>query len=227
MRIDKYLSENTDYSRSEINNLIKKAKVSLNDVVIYKKETKINPDSDVIKISGNLVENKSNLLLAFNKGQNTICSNVREQDGVYIVNDFVPIQGLHIIGRLDKNTEGLLLMTNNGHYTQLIKSPKANIEKEYYVILKEELSNEDLDYLNTNTFQMDGKTLKPFVITRISDKEFLIIIQEGKYHQVKRIFNFVKNEVVFLKRIRIGKLKLETLNLKTNEFKKIDLKDVL
>ena len=129
------------------------------------------------------------------------------------------------VGRLDKDTCGLLLLTNDGDFCHKLTSPKHNIEKEYFFKLADKIEHKDVQYIQEGITLKDGDELKPCKINMINEREGNIIITEGKYHQIKRMFGAVGNKIIFLKRIREGKLTLPE-NLKEGEFVLVDRLDI-
>jgi len=129
---------------------------------------------------------------------------------------------LRIVGRLDKDTTGLILLTNDGNWSHNLKAPKSNIEKEYEVILRNPISNLMIEKINSELI-LDNKKLKPIIFLQTGFNTCNIILNEGKYHQIKRMFHLVNNDVLELKRIRIGEFKLEEFNLLEGEWKKIKI----
>ncbi len=118
---------------------------------------------------------------------------------------------LHVAGRLDRDTEGLVFCTNDGNFTHEIISPKKKEEKEYYVELALPISDEDIQKLETGVTLDEGYVTMPAKAKRVSENIILLTIHEGKYHQVKRMAEAVNNSVTYLRRERIGEWTLEGL----------------
>ncbi len=179
-------------------------------------------------IANEIIDDIGTFYLAMNKSAGYVCSN-SDHDGISILNiiDFHYLKkGIHIVGRLDKDTTGLVLLTNDGEFTHKLKNPKSNIEKEYVVTLKTPLDKQMLNQLK-QPMKMDGKWLKPFEVNNVIDNTCHVIIREGKYHQIKRMFHAVNNEVIALQRIRIGNLTLASLDLALDEYMEITPSTVL
>lgn len=226
IRLDRYISNNSNYSRKETHNIIRKQKVYVNNEYINDPKHKINTD-DAVKVNDVLIEN-SKTYLAFNKPKGYICSNTSNRDGISIfelIPDYDPNK-FHIIGRLDKDTTGLLVITNDGDFTHFIKKPNSNIEKEYEVELEKELTNDMLNIIS-KPITFDNKILKPFIIKNVNHNKLNIILVEGKYHQIKRIFQICNNKVIKLNRIRIANLYLNDLNISLGQYKKITKNDII
>ena len=119
---------------------------------------------------------------------------------------------LHVAGRLDVDTEGLLLLSNDGQFIHQVISPKWDKEKEYEVWLEKEVAIDECKQLEEWVVLDDGYKTKPAKVEKIEDKKILLTITEGKYHQVKRMLEAINNKVIYLKRLRIGDWTLEGLN---------------
>lgn len=228
MRIDKFISNNTNLSRKEVNKLLKTKNVYVNGNFITQKNYKVNINNDIVMLNNKLIVNKKYFYIALNKPINYVCS-TNDNDGDSILNLLDPkyqIKNLHIIGRLDKDTTGLIIITNDGHFTHRIKSPKSMIAKVYQVELLNNLNEEMLERLQQPIY-LDGILLKKFEILNINKNKLTIKIFEGKYHQIKRIFKIVNNRVVKLNRVSVGELHLNKLSINIGEYKEIRPNEVL
>lgn len=226
MRLDKLISNNTSYSRKDTNKLIRKGNVKVNNKLVIDPSFQIN-ESDEVFLFDEIINTKKYHYILLNKPSGFVCSN-NDNDGESIFNLIKEsyIKDLHIVGRLDKDTTGLVLITNDGEFTHKIKNPKYMIEKEYEVTLKNEFTNEMNQMLNQKIC-LDGKELKPFKINNIFNNKLNITLIEGKYHQIKRMFDIVKNPVVSLKRIRIANLKLNEFSIKEGDYIFINKNDLI
>ncbi len=226
MRLDKIISNNTELSRKDVNKLLKKKIVKVNDNVVLDGSHKIDINNDVITIYDEEITICNFIYIALNKPNGYVCSN-SNHDGESILNLIEEnyLKDLHIVGRLDKDTTGLILITNDGHFTHQIKNSKHKVEKEYEVILEKNFTNEMNDVLNKG-IMLDGEKLKPFKISNVNNNKLNITLIQGKYHQIKRMFEIVNNKVIKLKRIRIGKLTLKNLKLNEGEYTFVNKEDV-
>lgn len=216
MRLDKLLSNLKYGSRNEIKEYIKKGLVEVNGVIIKKADIHVDDDT-VIVFDGKEVFHKSYIYLMLNKPKGYICAN---KDGLHktvleLIKEPYSRYDLMIVGRLDLDTEGLLLITNDGMFCHEMTSPQRDCYKKYYVKLKNELK--DYDILENGVEILDGQN-NPYItkeakIEKISDYECYISIKEGKFHQVKRMFEYINNEVIYLKRIEMGEFSLNDLKL--------------
>lgn len=133
------------------------------------------------------------------------------------------INGLHIVGRLDKDTTGILILTNDGKYTHNATHPNKHVKKVYKVSLKEKITIADVDVIESGMKIDHGKTsLKPGQVKVITPNEICLEISEGKFHQVKKMFAALKNEVISLERISFDGINLSDFNLAPGEYVVLD-----
>ena len=228
MRLDKLLSNLKYGSRNDIKALVKKKAIRVNDTIIKDSGMNIDPDNDKVYIDDEPIFIKENIYLMLHKPSGYICAN---KDGLHktvieLIKEPYNRYDLIIVGRLDIDTEGLLLLTNDGLWAHKIITPKNLHYKKYFVKLKNELK--DYDCLLEGVEILDGnnelyKTKKAY-ITKISDYECYISICEGKFHQVKRMFEYINNKVIYLKRVEIANLSLGDLAL--GKYKEINKSDI-
>jgi 16S rRNA pseudouridine516 synthase len=219
MRIDKMLANLGYGSRKEVKGLLKKGAVKINGEIVKDAKEHIDPNQDVVIINGQEVVYKEFIYLMMNKPGGVISATEDNRDKTVIdlleMNDQVyePFP----VGRLDKDTEGLLLITNDGQLSHRLLSPKKHVPKTYFAVIEGEVTEEDILAFRNGVTLDDGYETKPgeLVILKsglMSDIE--LTITEGKFHQVKRMFQAVGKRVVYLKRVSMGSLKLdETLEL--------------
>ncbi|MCZ0717088.1 pseudouridine synthase [Aerococcus kribbianus] len=217
MRLDKYLSENTLYSRKEIKQLVKAKRVQVNGQVIKKADSKVNPDQDQVNLDGISIAYEPFIYYILNKPQGVVSATWDAQWPTVL--DCLPQEDMAIyepapVGRLDKDTEGLLIITNDGQFNHQIVSPKRHVEKEYTVEVSELIPDSAIDDFQAGLKIDQGDQCLPAkltIINRDKDREMSharVTIREGKYHQVKRMFAAIGCQVTALKRIRIGKFYL-------------------
>jgi 16S rRNA pseudouridine516 synthase len=218
MRLDKFLVNLKYGSRNDIKKLCKNLLIKVNGQTVKDSDININPTTDEIIVNDEIVYYKENITLIMNKPAGCICSTVDEKypsllrllDERYSRFDF------NFAGRLDWDTEGLVILSTDGALIHKITSPKKEMYKTYYVKTEKVLNNENI--LTTPITLLDGKdnkyTTKGAKITKLSDYELLLSITEGKFHQVKRMLEYIDNKVIYLKRVQIGNLILpENLEL--------------
>lgn len=212
LRLDKYLADMNCGTRSEVKKMIRGGKVSVNGGVVKAPECKIDTDKDSVSIDGKPLLYEKFEYYMLNKPQGVVSATEDKRDKTVL--DFVPSKkrkDLFPVGRLDKDTEGLLLITNDGALAHNLLSPKKHVDKTYYVKLALPVSQEDMKKLEQGV-DIGEKTLTlPAEISQVSSdaKSLHITIREGKFHQIKRMFHAVSNEVVFLKRLSMGSLTLD------------------
>lgn len=222
MRLDKYLTNQGIGSRSQVKALIKSKKVFVNNVLENKPERHIDENNDIVSLDGVDLEYNRFYYYMLNKPPGVLTA-VKDNNckTVMDIMDVTPKDGLFPVGRLDKDTEGLLLITNDGELSHNLLSPKKHINKTYYVELDGELINNDIN-LFANGLDIGEKHItKPAKLEILSEKnKAYVTITEGKYHQVKRMFHTIGLTVTFLKRISMGSLVLDK-NLKSGEYRKL------
>ncbi len=212
MRLDKYLSDATPHSRKDVRNLVKRKAISVNGAVAGNVDMKINEEKDVVSVNGKVVFYRKFIYLMLNKPQGYLSATEDDRDPVVV--DLVPEDLKHFapfpVGRLDKDTEGLLLLTNDGQFDHELMSPRKNLYKRYYAELDAPAELRDIAQFAAGMVFKDF-TAKPAKLEIDPDdhKKIYVEIAEGKYHQVKRMCERIGKNVVFLKRIAIGDLKLD------------------
>lgn len=210
MRLQKFLSEAGFCSRRHGEELILAGRVSVNGVIITKLGTKIDPEKDIVEVGGNRIEAKNELIyIALNKpkGYITTCSRERGK----IVLDLIDIpERVYPVGRLDKDSSGLLLLTNDGRLHNILSHPSFDHEKEYEVLVAWPISDEALDKM-TSGIHLLGNRTRPAQIKRITPSQFRIVLKEGRNRQIRRMVEKVGNRVKELKRIRISNVRLGSL----------------
>lgn len=215
MRLDKFLAHANFGTRREVKKIIRSGWVSVNDQIIKNDDFKIDENNDIICVDNEQVIYQQFYYIMLNKPNGYVSATIDDRyptvlDLVY--EDFA--LDLFPVGRLDLDTEGLLLLTNDGSLSHELLSPKKHVDKEYYVELEKEFSDLDIKTLEAGVAINDQEVCKEAKVKRIDDNKMMLIIQEGKYHQVKRMMHAIQNEVTYLKRVRMGTLMLdETLPL--------------
>lgn len=214
MRIDKYISACGYASRKEIKTLIKKKCVTVDGEVCLRPEMQVSEKS-VVEISGKRLVYREFVYLMLNKPQGYISA---VYDKKYpVVTDLVPEEYAHFnvypVGRLDIDTEGLLILTNDGKFTHEITSPKKDVYKRYFAILDKAMANDDIETFAKGMEFKDFTSQSAKLEITEKNNEVYIEIAEGKFHQVKRMCERVGKTVTYLKRVAIGGLELDKLSL--------------
>ncbi|QKT05339.1 pseudouridine synthase [Mycoplasma sp. OR1901] len=228
MRIEKFLSQNTSYTRSEIKNLISSKKIKVNDIII-KKSVQISA-TDIVKINDVIVESKEEFIyLLLNKPAGYVCANtdlIHKTVFDLIDQKYLNYKDIHTVGRLDKDTEGLLLITNDGELTHKLLAPKKHVIKTYFVKTDKEIKPELIKIFEQGFDIGEKNNTLPAKLEIINSNECFLSINEGKFHQVKRMFLKFGLTVIYLKRISFGKLELPK-DLKLGQYIKITKEQIL
>lgn len=215
MRIDKFLVECGIGSRSEVKNILEKGQIKVNEKIVKSPKQHLELEKDKVEYKGRVLEFKEFRYYIMHKPQGfiTATEDVRDKTVMDLLPEFVIRKDLFPVGRLDKDTEGLLLFTNDGKLAHELLSPKKHVDKVYEVHLRDELSDDDVDKLQKGVTILDDYFTKEAKVERVAPKVIELTITEGKYHQVKEMLKAVGNEVLYLKRLTFGKLKLNDLTL--------------
>jgi pseudouridine synthase len=207
MRLQKFLSAAGICSRRHGEDYIRQGRVRVNRQVVTQLGTRIDPDKDRIEVDGRPVSTKSRFIyIALNKpkGYVTSCS----QSGELLVVDLIDLpQRLYPIGRLDKDSTGLLLMTNDGRLHHRLSHPSFDHEKEYEVTVERPIQDSTLSHLAAGVPLVEAKT-RPARVQRLSGHRFRIVLQEGRNRQIRRMVRQVGHQVTRLKRIRVANIRL-------------------
>ncbi|MCZ8536341.1 rRNA pseudouridine synthase [Paenisporosarcina quisquiliarum] len=219
MRLDKLLSNMGYGSRKEVKLLLKSKAVEVNGAVAKDVSMHVDTEKDAIVVYGEEVIYTEFIYLMMNKPPGVISATEDKKDETVI--DLLDPVAQHFkpfpVGRLDKDTEGLLILTNDGHLSHQLLSPKKHVPKLYFAIIDGRVTEEDVKKFKEGVTLDDGYFTKPGDLTILSSgevSEIELTIMEGKFHQVKRMFESVGKKVTYLKRMRMGSLQLdETLEL--------------
>ena len=219
MRIDKVLSNLGYGSRKDVKKLLKDGGVKVNNVIIKDAKQHVDPEKDTVTLNGEEIQYREFIYLMMNKPPGVISATEDNRDETVI--DLLEVADLVFepfpVGRLDKDTEGLLLITNDGQLSHRLLSPKKHVPKTYFAVIEGEVSQEDIEAFKMGVTLDDGYETKPGELVILKSgltSDIELTITEGKFHQVKRMFQAVGKRVVYLKRLSMGPLELdETLEL--------------
>jgi len=220
MRIDKYLADNSIGTRKEIKGIIKAGRICVNGVTAFDPGMHIVPGKDIITMDERVIEYERFHYYMLNKPAGTV-SSTREGASVTVVELLADenVKNLSPVGRLDKDTEGLLLLTDDGALLHDLISPSKHVEKEYLVQTEKPVSEADIKKLEEGVDIGDDRPTLPARAYEAEDGLHLIIT-EGRFHQVKRMLEAVDNSVTFLKRLRMGGLCLDS-SLNPGEYRRL------
>lgn len=211
MRIDRFLANSGMGSRKESSLLIKAGRVLANGKVVSSSALHINPDVDTIEVDGQRVIYKKHIYLMLNKPVGYVSANTDSLNKTVfdLVEDRYAHFDLCCVGRLDKDTEGLIFLTNDGEFAHRLMSPRYSVEKTYFVKTALPIEKEIIKAFEKGVTIEGGYTTRPARLTIISENTASLTITEGKYHQVKLMFKAVGNSVKYLKRTEVGGVKLD------------------
>ena len=214
IRLDKLLAHMGVGSRREIKQIVRASRVLVNGIVARSTDMQIEPDKDLVEFDGRQIVYQEHIYLMMNKPPGVLSAT--EDDREKVVTQLLRPEHQHFapfpVGRLDKDTEGLLLLTNDGKLAHNLLSPKKHVNKTYYARIDGMLGADDIAAFARGIILDDGyKTMAAnlVIITSGSESEAEITIQEGKFHQIKRMFAAVGKSVTYLKRLSMGPLQLD------------------
>ncbi len=213
MRLDKFFSQTGTLTRSQVQKQLKLGKVTVNGETIKKADYKVDPDKDEIRYNENKIVYRRFVYIMMNKPRGVV-SATEDRDQKTVL-DLLPEDLLKFdlfpCGRLDKDTTGLVVLTNDGISAHNALSPKKHVEKKYSFETADAYSDADLTAIESGITLKDGYSTKPCKIERISETEGYIYLTEGKYHEIKRLFGARSNKITKLGRIGFGKLEIGDL----------------
>ncbi|MEG0686846.1 MAG: pseudouridine synthase [Erysipelotrichales bacterium] len=226
IRLDKFLASQGFGSRKDVKKLVKDGLVEIDGEIIKKADYKFDENNSEVIVDEFLVEYRKNTYIIMNKPKGYVCAN---QDNLHstVFDLLVEFEHLDLftIGRLDLDTTGLLLISDDGSFAHKLTSPKSNIKKEYHALINGFIKQNDIDYFNEGVIiDEDYKCLPAHLEVVKEDEEtslIKIVISEGKFHQVKKMVKAIGYDVLELNRVRIGDLELDN-SLELGEYCLID-----
>ncbi|WNF36111.1 pseudouridine synthase [Bacillaceae bacterium IKA-2] len=230
MRLDKFLANMGYGSRKEVKKLLKTGAVSINDDVMKDAKIHLDEKKDIVIVNGQEVVFKPFIYLMMNKPQGIISATEDAQDETVV--DILELGHARYepfpVGRLDKDTEGFVLLTNNGKLSHELLSPKKHVPKTYFARIEGCVTNEDIIKFKQGVILDDSYQTKPAELVILESgeiSEIELTITEGKFHQVKRMFIAVGKKVIYLKRLSIGPLKLDS-ELQLGEYRELTEEEI-
>ena len=211
MRLDKFLVTMEVCSRSQAKDIVKQGHITINGQICKKADIKINEDVDMVAYKGQPIQYNEFYYYMLHKPQDVVTATQDNHDKTVmeLLDSNIRRKDLFPVGRLDKDTEGLLLITNDGELAHLLLSPKRHVDKTYLVHLAKSIDEESLKKLSEGVDIGEDELTLPANVVKVDDKIIHLTIHEGKFHQVKRMLKAVGNEVVYLKRLTFGSLTLD------------------
>jgi 16S rRNA pseudouridine516 synthase len=221
MRLDKFLADAGLGTRSEVKKLIKSGRIAVNLATVKRAEQHVDPSADIISLDGSRVDYEKNTYLLFHKPSG--CVTARSDEELPAVMDYFPENlrnKLSPVGRLDKDTEGLLIITDDGALNHRLTSPAHHVEKTYFARLDAPVPASAAELFQSGVDIGDKTPTRPARLIILPDEyEAELTICEGRFHQVKRMFEAVGCHVTYLKRLSMGTLTLG--DLKCGEYRKL------
>ncbi len=227
MRLDRFLCETGQGTRSEVKQLIRKGFVTVNGLQETAADRKLEEEADVVAVRGEVCLFQKFHYYLLHKPAGVITA-TRDQSQQTVVDLLAgeKVRNLFPVGRLDKDAEGLLLITDDGELAHKLLSPKKHVDKTYFVRTKLPLCQQDAKCLEAGVDIGDETLTLPARVEQIADNEIKLIIQEGRFHQVKRMLEAVGNEVIYLKRLSMGPLALPK-DLEKGSFRPLNREELL
>lgn len=229
-RIDKILSASLKISRTDVKKLMKKQCVTVNGERVTDPNVKVDACTDKIELNLKPVLYKKYIYIMLNKPKGVVSASQDRYASTVV--DLVPEglkrSGLFPAGRLDADTTGFVLITDDGDFAHRILSPKNHIDKTYIALLEREITDSDIEHFKNGVELKDGTLCLESRLERLGERTVKVVIHEGKYHQVKRMFAALGNKVIELRRVQMGNLKLDEA-LKEGECREItddELKEI-
>jgi len=227
MRLDKFLAHTTGYSRNDMKRFLKKKEVEVDGEVVTSASFQVDVNQHVVTLLGEELFYQKFVYLMMNKpaGYLSATKDGQQETVMTLLDDYYLRFDPQIAGRLDKDTEGLLILTNDGQFLHDVIAPKKKVPKRYFVRFEGELTADDVAKLEMGVTIKDGKDVNfitaPATVKVLTKNEAEISITEGKFHQVKRMFAHVGCQVIYLKRLAIGGLELDPY-LELGEYRELE-----
>ena len=230
--MDKFLSSQLNISRTDAKKLLRQGGVLVNSIIAKKADAAINPQTDKVSVNGNVIEYKKHIYIMLNKPKGIVSATTdgRDKTVIDILPDKLKRSGLFPAGRLDKDTTGFTLITDDGEFAHNILSPSHHVKKTYIVEVGRKVTEDEMKRF-IDGMMIGDELFKPAQLRFMSENadtgnfQYEIKIIEGRYHQIKRMFASVSNPVLELTRTAIGGLELDT-GLNPGEAREITKKEL-
>ena len=225
MRLDKFLAQSQIGTRKIVREYVKDGLVKINGITIFEPAVEINEIEDIIEYNGQITEYKEKVYYMFNKPSGCITAR-KDADDKTVFDYFkeINMDGVFHVGRLDKDTEGLLLLTDDGMLAHELLSPRKHVDKVYFAKVSGQFGENEIarfkEGLDIGNGERSKQARLQILKADVQESEVLITIMEGKFHQVKRMVKAVGSEVLYLKRLSMGSLKLDE-ELKLGEYRRL------
>lgn len=224
MRLDKYICSCGIGTRNQVKKIIKDKQITINDNIVTIIDYDVDENTDIVKYNNQVLVYEKYHYFMINKPMGYVTSTKDKNKTVMdLISEFSQYN-LVPVGRLDKDTEGLLLITDDGELVHELTSPKKHMPKTYYVELENNLSETDIQKLEKG-IPLDDFITSPAIVELITPKTIYLTIYEGRFHQVKRMMHYVDNQVIYLKRVKMGPIVLDT-NLTIGSYRKLTKEEI-
>ncbi len=227
MRLDKFLANARIGTRKEVKNILRTGAVTVNGITVTDAGFHVAPEEDTVTVNGSVVGYQEHRYYMLNKPSGVISATQDAREKT-VLDLLLPDDRKNIfpVGRLDKDTTGLLILTDDGELAHRLLSPKKHVKKKYLATLDAAVGQREADLFAKGLRVDDDFTAMPAILEIPSEKEVYVTIEEGKYHQVKRMFESVGRQVVSLKRVAMGSLMLDEA-LAEGEYRSITEEELL
>jgi 16S rRNA pseudouridine516 synthase len=230
MRLDRYLANMGCGSRTQVKRMIRSGNVTVNAQSVKDEAFQIDPGVDLIVCWGREVAYREHIYLMLNKPAGVVSAtkDLKERTVLDLLDPKYHNKGVFPVGRLDKDTEGLLILTNNGELGHKLLSPRKKVPKSYFAKITGTIGPEDFESFRNGIVLDDGYRTIPAKLQLLKPgdpNEVLVVIKEGKYHQIKRMFQALGKRVVYLKRLAMGELVLDP-NLDNGAYRELTEEEI-
>lgn len=233
IRLDRFLANMGVGTRKEVKKLVASGGVSVNGKAVKDSGMQINEDSDSVTVMGEVIDYKPHVYIMMNKPAGVLSASEDAKGAITaadLVADDYGHYGVSPAGRLDKDSEGFLILTNDGDYIHNVISPNKHVDKMYFCLLESEINDADVAAFAKGVALADGTVCKPALLEAVQTESsgehgVFVTIHEGKFHQVKRMFLARNNKVLYLKRIKIGNVCLDE-TLEKGEYREMTAEEV-
>ncbi len=232
VRLNRFLAQSGVCSRREADAHIAAGRVHVNGEVVRELGTRIDPHTDDVRHDGERIREEPHVYVLFNKPKGVVCTNARNEQRTRVIDYLPEVKGrVYTVGRLDADSEGLILLTNDGDFAQRVAHPSFGLAKTYAVLVQGRVEPEVVQKAQGGVWLSDGKTSGSRVVVerRGRDRTYMkVSIREGRNREIRRVFSQLGHPVISLKRVRIGKLSLHGLGQGRYRFlKKDEVHDLL